>query len=137
MIQAKNTGATTAVLVDIESRADIEYFVTHFYARLLEDDQLAAIFIEVAQVDLDKHLPLICDYWEKLLLGATRYKRHTMNIHRAVHSKRELTAADFERWLAHFHGAMDMQFSGPRAARAKRIAVQIAANMQASMPVEG
>lgn len=137
MIQSKNTSATTAVLVDIESRADIEHFVTLFYARLLEDDQLAAIFIEVANVDLDKHLPLICDYWEKLLLGATRYKRHTMNIHRAVHSKRELTAADFERWLAHFHQAMDMQFSGPRAARAKRIAVQIAANMQASMPAEG
>lgn len=126
----------TAELVDIKTREDIEHFVKLFYARLLEDEQLAAIFIEVAKVDLDKHLPLISDYWEKLLLGATSYKRHTMNIHRAVHSKRELTAKDFERWLGHFHCAMDDQFRGPRADRAKHIAAQIAANMQSAMPTE-
>ena len=126
----------TAEMVDIESREDIECFVKLFYARLLEDEQLATIFIDVAKVDLDKHLPLISDYWEKLLLGATSYQRHTMNIHRAVHSKRELTARDFERWLGHFHGAMDGQFRGPRADRAKRIAAQIAANMQTSMRKE-
>ncbi|MGI9286917.1 MAG: group III truncated hemoglobin [Pseudomonadales bacterium] len=126
----------TAEFVDIETREDIERFVKLFYARLLEDEQLAAIFVEVVKVDLEKHLPLISDYWEKLLLGATSYKRHTMNIHRAVHSKRELTAKDFECWLAHFHAAMDRQFRGPRANRAKHIAAQIAANMQSAMPTE-
>lgn len=125
-----------AEFVDIETREDIERFVKLFYSRLLEDEQLASIFIDVAKVDFDKHLPLIGDYWEKLLLGATSYKRHTMNIHRAVHSKRELTAKDFERWLGHFYSAMDDRFRGSRADRAKRIAAQIAANMQNSMPTE-
>jgi hemoglobin len=126
----------TAELADIETREDIERFVKLFYARLLKDERLAAIFIEVAKVDLNKHLPLISDYWEKLLLGATGYKRHTMNIHRAVHSKRKLAAKDFERWLGHFHSAMDAMFSGSRADRAKQIAAQIAANMQSSMLTE-
>ncbi len=123
----------TAQLSDIETREDIEAFVERFYARLLADQQLAPIFIEVAAVDLDKHLPLISDYWEKLLLGAASYNRHTMNIHRALHSKRELTASDFERWLGHFHSEMDAAFNGATADRAKRVAAQIAANMQAAM----
>ncbi len=124
---------TTAQLVDIETREDIDSFVELFYDRLLADQQLAPIFIEVAGVDLDQHLPLIGDYWEKLLLGASSYNRHTMNIHRALHSKRELTAADFERWLNHFRSSMDALFSGPRADRGKRVATQIATNMQAAI----
>lgn len=128
---------TTAQLADLETRQDIERFVERFYTRLLADQQLAPIFIEVAAIDLDQHLPLICDYWEKLLLGATGYTRHTMNIHRALHSKRELTAADFERWLGHFHSEMDALFNGPRADRGKLVAAQIAANMQAAMLTGG
>ena len=127
---------TTAQLADIETREDIENFVGLFYRRLLADQQLAPIFVEVAGVDLDQHLPLISDYWEKLLLGASSYNRHTMNIHRALNSKRGLTAADFARWLDHFHSAIDTLFSGSRAERAKRIAAQIAANMQAAMLTE-
>ncbi len=124
---------TTAQLVDIETREDIEAFVKRFYTRLLADQQLAPIFFEVANVDLEQHLPFISDYWEKLLLGATSYSRHTMNIHRALHSKRELTAPDFERWLGYFHSEMDALFNGPRADRGKRVATQIAANMQSAM----
>lgn len=125
---------TTAQLVDIETREDIDSFVALFYSRLLADQQLAPIFIEVAAIDLDQHLPLISDYWEKLLLGATRYHRHTMNKHRALHSKRALTAADFARWLDYFHSTIDTLFDGPKAERAKRIAAQIATNMQAVLP---
>ena len=84
-------------LPDLDSRPQIEAFVDLFYARMLKDPQLAPIFLDVAAVDLAVHLPHIKDYWSKLLLGEAAYRRHTMNIHRQLHGKRPLEAADFER----------------------------------------
>ncbi|MEP5322080.1 group III truncated hemoglobin, partial [Marinobacter alexandrii] len=103
------------------------------YARLLMDPQLAPIFLDVAQIDLNAHLPLIKAYWRKLLLGDTDYQRHTMNIHRAVHVRRSLQPADFQRWLDLFMATVDEYFEGSQAERAKRIAQAIAANMQKSL----
>lgn len=118
---------------DLDSKARIQQFVSAFYAELLKDPQLAPIFLDVAGIDLAKHLPLICSYWEKLLLAEPGYNRHTMNIHRALHAKRPLTAADFERWLCLFTATLDRLFAGPSADRAKQVATQIAANMQHSI----
>lgn len=118
---------------DLDSRRNIEAFVDAFYARLLKDERLAPIFLDVAAIDLDQHLPHIKDYWCKLLLGERAYQRHTMNIHRDLNAKRRLNAADFERWLAHFHAAADAGFSGPKTQRAKGLATSIATNMQASL----
>ncbi|MEZ5568580.1 MAG: group III truncated hemoglobin [Halioglobus sp.] len=120
---------------DLDSRAHIEVFVDAFYARLLQDEQLAPIFLDVAAIDLAVHLPHIKDYWCKLLLGEQGYQRHTMNIHRRLHARRRLTAPDFERWLTHFSASVDEGFCGPNAERAKRIATSIAANMQVSLKV--
>jgi hemoglobin len=115
---------------DMDSRQNIEFFVDRFYERLLADQQLAPIFVDVAQIDLAVHLPHIKDYWCKLLLGEQGYQRHTMNIHRQLHGKRPLTAADFQRWLAFFTSTVDEHFAGERAERAKKVAATIAANME-------
>jgi hemoglobin len=56
-----------------------------------------------------------------------------MNIHRAVHSKRPFTSADFDRWLKFFLATIDELFAGPYADKAKRTAAYIAANMQKSL----
>ncbi|HCD57283.1 MAG TPA: globin, partial [Halieaceae bacterium] len=50
---------------DLDNRATIEGFVDQFYARVLADPRLAPIFLDVAQIDLDVHLPHIKDYWCK------------------------------------------------------------------------
>ncbi|GAB5450397.1 MAG: group III truncated hemoglobin [Halioglobus sp.] len=119
-----------AELPDLDSREHIEQFVDSFYERLLADEQLAPIFIDVAEVDLAVHLPHIKDYWCKLLLGERAYKRHTMDIHRQLNNKRTLQPGDFERWLAFFMATVDAQFAGPKAERAKRVAASIAGNME-------
>lgn len=117
-------------LPDLDSRENIELFVDRFYERLLADEQLAPIFVDVAAIDLAVHLPHIKDYWCKLLLGDKRYQRHTMNIHRLLHGKRPLEAQDFQRWLMFFTTTVDAHFAGERAARAKQVAASIAANME-------
>lgn len=115
---------------DLDSRPRIEGFVDQFYARVLVDPQLAPVFLDAAQIDLAVHLPHIKDYWCKLLLGERGYDRHTMDIHRRLHRKRPLTAADFQRWLALFSATLDEHYCGERTERARQLAVTIAANMQ-------
>ena len=118
---------------DLDSRENIEHFVDLFYERMLADEQLAPIFVDVAEIELAVHLPHIKDYWCKLLLGEKRYQRHTMNIHRQLHGRRPLEAADFQRWLAFFTATVDEHFAGERAERAKQVAASIAANMEKSL----
>lgn len=124
---------STAKKPDLDNPERIREFVEAFYARLLRDEQLAPIFLDVANIDLDKHLPLIRSYWEKLLLGDSDYRRHTMNIHRAVHGKRPFTQADFDRWLDYFKTTVDERFAGEHAEKAKRTAAYIAFNMSKSL----
>ena len=119
----------TAPRPDLDSPERITEFLQHFYGKLLEDPVLAPIFLDVAGIDLRTHLGHIQAYWEKLLLGKDDYQRHTMNIHRALHGKQALTSADFERWLAFFHGSVDELFTGSGAERAKHVATHIADNM--------
>ena len=112
---------------DLDSRENIEAFVDLFYRRILEDEQLSPIFLDVAGIDLAVHLPHIKNYWCKLLLGEKDYQRHTMNIHRQLHGKRPLEASDFQRWLQHFKATVDEHFCGYHAQRAKQVAASIAA----------
>lgn len=114
---------------DICDRADIETFVQAFYARLLTDAELAPLFLDVAAIDLDKHVPIICDFWQKLLFGDTTYQRHTMNKHRAIDAKHPFTKRHFALWTHYFIATMDGQYQGPVADKAKRIALRIAHNM--------
>ena len=117
----------------LDSREHVEALVDAFYAEVLVDPVLAPIFLDVAAIDLDVHLPHIKDYWSKLLLGETAYQRHTMNIHRQLHLRRSLAAADFDRWLTLFQGTVERGFRGPGAERAKRVAAAIAGNMQTAL----
>ena len=118
---------------DLDSPEQIAVFVDRFYGRLLADPALRPIFIDAAGIDLPTHLPRIRAYWRKMLLGEAAYRRHTMNIHRAVHLRRPFTAADFERWLALFTATLDAGFAGPCSERARRLATRIAANMHAGL----
>jgi len=118
---------------DLDSREHIEDFIEDFYARLLVDQQLAPIFLDVAAIDLDVHLPHIKDYWCKLLLGEKSYQRHTMNIHRQLHGKQPLQPGDFQRWLALFNATLDENYAGERTERARQVAASIAANMEQSL----
>ncbi|MFT5575105.1 MAG: hemoglobin [Bermanella sp.] len=121
---------------DLDSPERIREFVEAFYDKLLKDERLAPIFLDVAAVDIREHFPRIQAYWEKLLLGSSDYDRHTMNIHRQLHSKQALTDADFERWLDYFITTADAQFSGERTERAKRVATQITLNMRKALERE-
>ena len=114
--------------------AKVSRIVSAFYDKVLKDERLAPIFLDVAGIDIREHFPRIQAYWEKLLLGHNHYHRHTMNIHRRLHDRRQLTAADFDRWLGLFTETVDQHFEGQKAERAKKVAGQIAHNMHKALP---
>lgn len=121
-------------MTDLDSRERVCQFVDAFYARMLRDPVLAPIFVDIADIQLEVHLPHIKNYWCKLLLGETDYRRHTMNIHRALNQKRPLTGADFEQWISVFERTLlEERYSGLQADKARRVANTIAANMKSAL----
>jgi hemoglobin len=111
---------------DIESRADCEHLVRAFYARALADPMIGWIFVDVAHLDLDEHVPVIASFWETILLGAGSYRGGAFAPHAALHAKVPLREGHFARWLVLWRATVDEHFAGPRADLAKAHAQRVA-----------
>ena len=118
---------------DIENRTDIDNLMKKFYQSAINDEKIGYIFTDVAKLDLDKHLPIIGDFWESLLLGGKNYQMHGRNplqIHAELNEKTPLKSEHFRRWLEIFRATIDEMFAGTRADFAKSRAEAIANRMQ-------
>jgi hemoglobin len=119
---------------DIESRADCERLVRAFYEQALVDPLIGWIFVDIAKLDLDTHLPRIASFWETILLGARSYGGGVFGPHAALHARVGLRAGQFERWLALWRATVDELFAGERAELAKTHAERVAAAFQRRLP---
>jgi hemoglobin len=117
----------------MDNKEKLALFIDAFYDKVLKDERLAAIFLDVAKIDLPVHLAHIRQYWEKLLFGEREYQRHTMDIHRELNVKQQLEREDFQRWLGLFLSTLNARHEGDTADRAKRLAHNIANNMAVQM----
>lgn len=115
---------------DITGRHDIEELLAKFYSRLLQDQTMNYIFIDVAKLDMEKHLPVIADFWESILFEKNVYRNNAMKIHVDLHRQTPLEKHHFETWLQNFNVTVDELFQGPVAARAKERALSIATMIQ-------
>ena len=115
---------------DITSRADIELVIKEFYDQLLVDEVVGYLFSEVVNLDLEKHLPKLADFWEDQLLGSNKYSGNPMKVHMDLHLKESLTKEHFARWLSFFNQTIDSRFAGAKAHLAKEKAISIATVMQ-------
>jgi hemoglobin len=113
-------------LHDIETRQDCERLVRAFYGRALEDPIIGWLFVDVAHLDLEAHVPRITSFWETILLGAQSYSGGAFRPHAALHLKARLRAGHFERWLALWYDTVDELFAGERAELAKAHALRVA-----------
>jgi hemoglobin len=113
-------------LGDIENRADCERLVRAFYGRALVDPIIGWIFVDIAKLDVEAHVPQIASFWETILLGAHSYGGGAFAPHAALHMKVRLRAGHFERWLALWNATVDETFAGDRAELAKAHALRVA-----------
>jgi hemoglobin len=111
---------------DIEDRADCERLVRAFYGRALTDPVIGFIFVDVAKLDLEAHVPRIASFWETILLGAQSYGGGAFRPHAAINAQVRLRAGHFERWLWLWRTTVDELFVGERAELAKVHADRVA-----------
>ena len=115
---------------DLDSPEAIAEMLDAFYRKVLADDRLRPLFLDVAEIDLRTHLPCIRAYWCKLLPGdGDGYQSNMVARHLALHEQHPFQLDDFERWLELFRETVNEDFAGPSADRAKTLATRIAGNL--------
>lgn len=114
---------------DLSSRADVERLVIEFYRRAYADPLIGPIFTDIAKMDLEAHLPIMCDFWETVLFRAGVYRRNALQVHRDLHALSPLLPEHFERWLLLWNGTVDELFAGEKAELAKLQAERVAASI--------
>ena len=121
---------------DIETRADLELLLTDFYKIAPNDAEIGHHF---DGVDLAAHLPVIVDFWEKVLFGKAVYFGNPLAVHQILHAKSPLTPEHFRRWVEIFQEIVDALFAGKTAddakLRAKMIAHSLNQNLSRPIPV--
>jgi hemoglobin len=114
------------MLKDLENREDLEKLLTEFYTVAITDDKIGHYFTSVVKLDLKTHLPIIVNFWEKVLFGNPVYFRNPMAVHYELHEKAPFEKKHFDRWLKIFTATVDRLFRGETADKAKNKATMIA-----------
>jgi len=111
---------------DITTREDCEALVRLFYSRALADPLIGWLFVDVAKLDLEAHVPRIASFWETVLLGARSYGGGAFAPHAALNQKARLRKAHFDRWVSLWSQSVDDLFAGPVTDQAKAHAERVA-----------
>ncbi|GAA4162622.1 hypothetical protein GCM10022286_21750 [Gryllotalpicola daejeonensis] len=115
---------------DLRDRADVETLVSSFYRAAFRDPLIGPIFTEIARMDLDHHLPIMCDFWQTVLFSADLYRRNALAMHVALNATFPLEQQHFDRWLAIWAQTVDALFAGEKAELAKAQAGRIAGSIR-------
>ena len=108
---------------DIKTREDLEFLLTEFYRIAPNDAEIGHHFEDL---DLESHLPVIVNFWEKVLFNKPVYFNNPLFIHQKLHEKFPLKPKHFQRWVEIFSRTIDKFFAGERAEDAKIRAGMIA-----------
>jgi hemoglobin len=114
---------------DIETRSDIELLLGEFYSVAMTDLKIGHFFTRVVRLDLKTHIPVITDFWEKVLFGNPVYFGNPMSVHQHLHEKSPLEKEHFDRWLEIWIETVDRLFAGETAENAKAKAAVIAKSL--------
>jgi hemoglobin len=126
------------MLKDIENRDDLEELLKEFYTIATADKTIGHHF---ASLDLESHLPVITDFWDKALFREPVYYGNPLLVHKKINDKNELKLAHFARWVEIFSSTVDRLYAGERAemakARAEAMAKSIHRNISGGNPFAG
>lgn len=119
---------------DIETRADLEFLLSKFYDAATVDAEIGHHF---ADLNLENHLPIIIDFWEKVLFGKPVYFGNPLFIHQLLNEKLPLKFEHFRRWFEIFSRTVDELFAGETAESAKLRAKMIAHSLNQRINLDG
>jgi len=81
------------------SAYDIEKLVKRFYAKVRADSLLGPIFNDVAHVNWDSHISLLCQFWRSIMLKTAEYHGNAYSKHAALADMTMIGPAHRQRWL--------------------------------------
>ena len=113
----------------IQNRKDIELLVDEFYKKVRTDDVIGHIFNEVADINWEKHMPVMYNFWESALLDIMTYKGNAMTPHIALSKKTAINQEHFTRWKKLFFETLDEYCVGDKVDEAKKRAEAMGALM--------
>lgn len=115
---------------DIGTRADLVILLNDFYSKAVHDSVIGHFFTQVIPLDLKKHIPIIADFWETILLNGSSYSRNAMLPHIHINQLSAMEKRHFDRWLNLFTESVNKLFQGEIAETAKQRALSIATVIQ-------
>jgi hemoglobin len=114
---------------DIRNRKDIEKLVNAFYEKVKTDEVIGYLFVDVAKVNWELHLPKMYDFWENILFYTANYEGNPMLKHKELHQKSTMNETHFQHWNKLFNETVDQLFQGSKADEIKNRASNIAQTM--------
>lgn len=117
-------------MTDLQTREDLVVLFDTFYQRLLEHPEMHRIFIDVKEMDMQKHLPEIVSFWEQVVFNTGDYRRNVMALHLDLNQITHLDKPLFDFWLKTLFETVDFLFSGEKSELLKTRALSIATVMQ-------
>lgn len=118
---------------DIENREDITLLLTRFYSIAMKDNLIGHHF---KHLDLESHIPVFTDFWDKILFGNPVYFGNPLLVHKLLNDKDRITLDHFRRWVQLFGEAVDSLFVGDIAENAKLRAKMIAHSLNERLTSE-
>ena len=116
---------------DISSRKDIHFIITEFYKKLTSDSEMLPFFEEIVQQNhLEKHIDVISNFWQDILLQTNTYKNNVLQKHLDFDNKVQFKKEHFTKWLQFLTTTIDKSFEGQTAQNMKDRANSIAMVMQ-------
>ena len=118
---------------DIQTKEDLAFLMREFYSKMLVDKTIGYIFTEVAKLDLEKHLPMLTNFWSNALFHTGGYKKNVVKIHKDLNGLETLTPEHFKRWQELLGETIDGNFKGEIADKMKLRASQVGMTIQAKL----
>ncbi len=106
-------------MTEIKDREDIEKLVDSFYNKATIDSIIGHIFQNHMTKTLEKHKPIICDFWESVLLDNGNYKGNPIKKHIELSKRTPLGNFHFKQWFKLWEETVNELFIGDIADQAK------------------
>ena len=111
---------------DLDTPERIAELVPRFYKRVEHDEHLRPIFVDVAQVDWEAHMPKLIAFWCQMVLGIPGFHGNPAGKHVQFSKLHAFEKHHFDRWIGLFHDTIDRSWRGPKAEEIKARSTQIA-----------
>jgi len=124
------------MLTDTVTKENLNKLVLKFYAKVIKDDLIGPIFIDILGKDLKgeewkTHIQLLTNFWAAIALGETEYGGSPFAPH--LQFKERLSIQAFDQWMKLFFETLNSIYEPQVAqqflARAKNIAGNFIRNM--------